>query len=52
MTCRPATIEVCALPTRLNHQFIRDERYRDPMTVAGLEQRMQIALVWWLLDES
>jgi GNAT superfamily N-acetyltransferase len=41
MTSRPATIEDCALLAELNHQLIRDEGHRNPMTVAELEQRMR-----------
>ena len=41
MTLRPATLEDCALLAELNHQLIRDEGHRNPMTVAELEQRMR-----------
>ena len=41
MTFRPATLDDCALLARLNHELIRDEGHRNPMTVPELEQRMR-----------
>src|SRR6266436_1359122 len=41
MTFRPATPDDCALLARLNHELIRDEGHRNPMTVPELEQRMR-----------
>ena len=41
MTFRPATLDDCALLARLNHELIRDEGHRNPMTVPQLEQRMR-----------
>lgn len=41
MTFRPANLEDCELLAELNHQLIRDEGHRNPMTVAELEQRMR-----------
>ena len=41
MTFRPATTDDCSLLAELNHQLIRDEGHRNPMTVAELEQRMR-----------
>jgi ribosomal protein S18 acetylase RimI-like enzyme len=41
MTFRPATLDDCALLAELNHQLIRDEGHRNPMTVPQLEQRMR-----------
>lgn len=38
---RPATVEDAPLLAELNHQLIRDEGHRNPMTVAELEQRMR-----------
>jgi predicted metal-dependent HD superfamily phosphohydrolase/ribosomal protein S18 acetylase RimI-like enzyme len=41
LTSRPATLEDCPLLAELNHQLIRDEGHRNPMTVPQLEQRMR-----------
>ena len=41
MTFRPATLDDCALLARLNHELIRDEGHRNPMTVPELEHRMR-----------
>jgi GNAT superfamily N-acetyltransferase len=41
MTFRRATLNDCALLAELNHQLIRDEGHRNPMTVPELEQRMK-----------
>ena len=41
MTYRLATVEDCPLLGKLNHQLIRDEGHRNPMTVPELEQRMR-----------
>ncbi|HEY5913795.1 MAG TPA: GNAT family N-acetyltransferase, partial [Verrucomicrobiae bacterium] len=41
ITFRPATLDDCTLLAELNHQLIRDEGHRNPMTVPQLEQRMQ-----------
>jgi predicted acetyltransferase len=41
MTCRRATLDDCAVLAELNHQLIRDEGHRNPMTVLELEQRMK-----------
>ena len=47
MTFRRATLNDCALLSELNHQLIRDEGHRNPMTVPELEQRMRD----WLASE-
>ncbi|HYA79031.1 MAG TPA: GNAT family N-acetyltransferase, partial [Candidatus Nitrosopolaris sp.] len=47
MTFRRATLNDCALLAELNHQLIRDEGHRNPMTVLELEQRMR----GWLASE-
>lgn len=47
MTFRAATANDCALLAALNHQLIRDEGHRNPMTVPELEQRMK----HWLATE-
>lgn len=47
MNHRRATLNDCALLAELNHQLIRDEGHRNPMTVAELEQRMH----GWLASE-
>ena len=47
MNFRHATSKDCALLAELNHQLIRDEGHRNPMTVSELEQRMQ----GWLASE-
>jgi len=47
MKFRPATLDDCSLLAELNHQLIRDEGHRNPMTVAQLEQRMRD----WLAGE-
>jgi GNAT superfamily N-acetyltransferase len=41
MTFRSATFDDCALLAELNHQLIRDEGHRNPMTIPQLEQRMR-----------
>lgn len=41
MTFRQATLDDCALLAELNHQLIRDEGHRNPMTVIELERRMK-----------
>jgi len=38
---RAARLEDCPLLAELNHQLIRDEGHRNPMTVPQLEQRMR-----------
>ena len=38
---RAATLEDCPVLAELNHQLIRDEGHRNPMTVPQLEQRMR-----------
>jgi predicted acetyltransferase len=47
MTFRRAALNDCALLAELNHQLIRDEGHRNPMTVPELEQRMK----GWLASE-
>jgi len=47
MKFRSATRDDCSLLAELNHQLIRDEGHRNPMTVAQLEQRMRD----WLAGE-
>ena len=47
MTCRPATKADCRLLAQLNHQLIRDEGHRNPMTPSQLEERM----LGWLSAE-
>jgi predicted acetyltransferase len=47
MTYRRATTNDCPLLAELNHQLIRDEGHRNPMTVPELEQRMR----GWLESE-
>ena len=47
MTFRRATLDDCTLLAELNHQLIRDEGHRNPMTVLELEQRMR----GWLVSE-
>lgn len=47
MTFRQATLADCALLAELNHQLIRDEGHRNPMTVPELEERMRV----WLASE-
>src|SRR5712691_3812954 len=47
MKFRLATLDDCGLLADLNHQLIRDEGHRNPMTVAQLEQRMR----GWLAEE-
>ena len=47
MTFRRATLDDCAVLAELNHQLIRDEGHRNPMTVPELEQRMK----GWLASE-
>jgi predicted acetyltransferase len=44
---RRATSNDCALLAELNHQLIRDQGHRNPMTVPELEQRMR----GWLESE-
>ena len=41
MTFRAATLDDCPLLAELNHQLIRDEGHRNPMTVPELAQRMR-----------
>ena len=41
MNFRRATLDDCAVLAELNHQLIRDEGHRNPMTVQELEQRMK-----------
>lgn len=41
MKFRPATLDDSLLLAELNHQLIRDEGHRNPMTVPELEQRMR-----------
>ena len=41
ITFRRATRDDCARLAELNHQLIRDEGHRNPMTVPELEQRMK-----------
>src|SRR5262252_712524 len=41
ITFRTATTEDCGLLAELNHQLIRDEGHRNPMTVPQLEGRMR-----------
>ena len=47
MNFRPASSKDGALLAELNHQLIRDEGHRNPMTVPELEQRMRE----WLASE-
>jgi hypothetical protein len=47
MTFRAATLDDCSRLAELNHQLIRDEGHRNPMTVPELEQRMR----GWLSGE-
>ena len=46
LTFRPATPADCPLLAELNHQLIRDEGHRNPMTIPQLEARMRT----WLAD--
>lgn len=41
ITFRLAKLDDCALLAELNHQLIRDEGHRNPMTIPQLEQRMR-----------
>ena len=41
MTFRAATLDDCSQLAELNHQLIRDEGHRNPMTVPELERRMR-----------
>jgi predicted acetyltransferase len=41
MTFRSTTLDDCLGLSELNHQLIRDEGHRNPMTVPELEQRMR-----------
>lgn len=41
MNFRRAAANDCALLAELNHQLIRDEGHRNPMTVPELEERMK-----------
>ena len=41
LTFRRATSSDCARLAELNHQLIRDEGHRNPMTVSELERRMK-----------
>ncbi|HTS17546.1 MAG TPA: GNAT family N-acetyltransferase [Verrucomicrobiae bacterium] len=45
MTYRRATSNDCPLLADLNHQLIRDEGHRNPMTIPELEQRMRDWLI-------
>jgi GNAT superfamily N-acetyltransferase len=47
MIFREATLRDCHCLAELNHQLIRDEGHRNPMTVPELEQRMR----GWLSSE-
>jgi predicted acetyltransferase len=47
LTYRRATLNDCARLAELNHQLIRDEGHRNPMTVPELEQRMKS----WIASE-
>jgi predicted acetyltransferase len=47
LTFRRATLNDCARLAELNHQLIRDEGHRNPMTVPELEQRVKN----WLASE-
>ena len=47
LTFRRARLEDSALLAELNHQLVRDEGHRNPMTVPELEQRMR----GWLAAE-
>lgn len=47
MNFRQANSSDCALLAELNHQLIRDEGHRNPMTVPELEQRMK----GWIASE-
>jgi predicted acetyltransferase len=47
MNFRRATFKDCSLLAELNHQLIRDEGHRNPMTIPELEQRMK----GWLASE-
>ena len=40
-TVRRAILNDCAVLAELNHQLIRDEGHRNPMTIPQLEQRMK-----------
>lgn len=44
MKFRPATLSDCGLLAELNHQLIRDEDHRNPMSVPELDQRMRVWL--------
>ena len=46
--CRSASVSDCAALAQWNHQLIRDEGHRNPMTVPELEQRMR----GWLTDDG
>jgi len=41
MTVREASVDDCPQLAELNHQLIRDEGHRNPMTIPELEQRMR-----------
>jgi GNAT superfamily N-acetyltransferase len=41
MKCRIATADDCPMLAEWNHQLIRDEGHRNPMTVEELEERMR-----------
>jgi ribosomal protein S18 acetylase RimI-like enzyme len=47
MTIRVATLDDCRRLAELNHELIRDEGHRNPMTIPQLEQRM----MGWLSGE-
>ena len=41
LRCRTASVSDCAALANWNHQLIRDEGHRNPMTLVELEQRMR-----------
>ena len=41
MTHREATLDDCGVLAEMNHQLIRDEGHRNPMTVTELAERMR-----------
>lgn len=48
MTHREATVLDCTVLAEMNHQLIRDEGHRNPMTVSELAERM----CSWLAEHS
>ena len=44
MKCRAAPAGACPTLAELNHQLIRDEGHRNPMTVAQIEARIRVWL--------